>query len=299
MILFVFLICHTLLVMAMYMMAVAGILKVDEEMFVMIICIPFWGALSALMITYLIKRGKVGSRSGNLEAMRGGFQDPQDLRVETGEAQNIVPLEDALIMDDSSVRRSVMLDVLMSDARGYMPVINQARMNDDVEVVHYATTAMVELSKEYELKLQEFSTEYAENPTKEGLLDEYVEFLGQYIASGMIQGQLLEIQRNTYQQLLSAKVVINPNIDDYEKLVRAFLASRQYPKADASLGIMEEQWPGDERNWLLRFRYYVETGSGQKIKDMIQSVRDSGEYYSKDIREIIEFWDRDERQAPA
>jgi hypothetical protein len=285
--------------MAMYMMAVAGILKVDEEMFVMIICIPFWGALSALMITYLIKRGKVGSRSGNLEAMRGGFQDPQDLRVETGEGQNIVPLEDALIMDDSSVRRSVMLDVLMSDARGYMPVINQARMNDDVEVVHYATTAMVELSKEYELKLQEFSTEYAENPTKEGLLDEYVEFLGQYIASGMIQGQLLEIQRNTYQQLLSVKVVINPNIDDYEKLVRAFLASRQYPKADASLGIMEEQWPGDERNWLLRFRYYVETGSGQKIKDMIQSVRDSGEYYSKDIREIIEFWDRDERQAPA
>ena len=125
MILIVFLIIHTLVVMGMYMLKVIGILKVDEEMFIMIICIPFWGAASALLITYLIRSGKVGSKNKDLEAMRGGFQDPQDLRVDTSEVQNIVPLEDALIMDDSNVRRSVMLDVLMSDAKGYMPVINQ------------------------------------------------------------------------------------------------------------------------------------------------------------------------------
>ena len=58
-------------------------------------------------------------------------------------------------MDDPSVRRSVMLDVLMQDTRSYIPVLNQARMNDDVEVVHYATTAMATLSKEYDIKLQE------------------------------------------------------------------------------------------------------------------------------------------------
>ncbi len=299
MILFAFLICHTLIVMLMYMLKVAGKLKVDDKMFVMIDCIPFWGAISALMITYLIKSGKVGSKNNDLEAMRGGFNDPQDLVIDTAEAQNIVPLEDALIMDDSTVRRSVMLDVLMSDAKGYLPVINQARMNDDVEVVHYATTAMVELSKEYELKLQEYSTEYAENPMKEGLLDEYTNFLQQYISSGMIQGQLLEIQRNTYQQLLITKVTISPNIDDYERLVRNYFASRQYMRADIALKTMEQHWPEDERNWLLRFRYYVETGSGQKIKEMIREKKDSGDYYSKDIREVIEFWDRDERQAPA
>jgi hypothetical protein len=285
--------------MGMYMLKITGIIKVDEEMFVMIICIPFWGAISAVIITYLIRSGKVGNKNKDLEAMRGGFQDPQDLRVDTAEAQNIVPLEDALIMDDSSVRRSVMLDVLMSDAKGYMPVINQARMNDDVEVVHYATTAMVELSKEYELKLQEFSTEYAENPRKEGLLDGYIDFLQQYISSGMIQGQLLEIQMNTYQQLLTSKVTISPNIDDYERLVRSYFASGQYMKADVALKTMEQHWPEDERNWLLRFRYYVETGAGQKIKEMISDMKESSEYYSRDVREVIEFWDRDDGKAMA
>ena len=48
MILFAFLICHTLIVMLMYMLKVAGKLKVDDKMFVMIVCIPFWGAISSL-----------------------------------------------------------------------------------------------------------------------------------------------------------------------------------------------------------------------------------------------------------
>lgn len=299
MILFGFLICHTLVVMLMYMLIVAKKVRIDEGMMIMIICIPIWGAVSAFVITHLVNSGKVGSKNKDLEAMRSGFDDPSDLVIDGAESQNIVPLEDALIMDDASVRRSVMLDVLMSDSKQYMPVINQARMNDDVEVVHYATTAMVELSKEYELKLQEFSTEYAENPEKAGLLDDYIDFLEQYISSGMVQGQLLDIQRNTFIQLLARKISKKPSMDDYERLVRAYFVSKQFTKADAALNTMEEYWPLDERNWLLRFRYYVETGAGQKVKEMIRKVNESGDYYSRNIKDIVEFWNSEERQAGA
>ncbi len=296
---FLFLIGHTLVVMLMYMLIIAKRIKVDEGMMVMIICIPVWGALSALMITHLINSGKVGMRNEDLEIMRGGFEDPSDLVIDSAESRNIVPLEDALIMDDPSVRRSVMLDVLMSDSRDYMPVINQARMNDDVEVVHYATTAMVELSKEYELRLQQFSADYAENPDKEGLLDDYIDFLEQYISSGMIQGQLLEIQRNTFIQLLNVKLLKNPSIDDYERLIRAYFVTKQFSKADTALGTMEQLWPSDERVWILRFRPYVETGAGQKVKEMIRTVKESGEYYSRNIKDVVNFWDDAERQAGA
>ncbi len=299
MILFGFLIAHTLVVMVMYMLIVAGRVKVDNGMMVMIICIPVWGAVSALIITHLISSGKVGSKNQDLEMMRGGFDDPSDLVIDGAESQNIVPLEDALIMDDPSVRRSVMLDVLMSDSGNYMPVINQARMNDDVEVVHYATTAMVELSKEYELRLQQLASEFAENPGKEGLLDEYIDFLEQYISSGMVQGQLLEIQRNTFIQLLTRKLRAEASIDDYERLVKAYFISGQYTKADTALGTMERMWPSDERSWLLRFRYYVETGAGQKVKEMIRKVKESSDYHSRSIMDVVKFWDGAERQAGA
>ena len=135
-------------------------------------------------------------------------------------------------MDDSATKRSVMLDVLMSDTNDYLSVLSQARMNEDVEVVHYATTAMVELSKDYELRLQSYSSEYARDPEKEGLLDEYIMFLEQYISSNIIQGQLLEIQKNTLMQLLMEKVNRNPSPETYERFIMALLGVEFYSKKD-------------------------------------------------------------------
>jgi hypothetical protein len=275
----------------MFILLKVGVLKVDGLMFIMILCIPVWGALCAVVITVMINLGRDGTRNNELEMMRSNLLDQSQLPRQEAESENIVPLEDALLMNDPSVRRSVMMDVLMTDVKKYIPVINQARMNDDVEVVHYATTAMIELSKEYELKLQEYSSEYAMNPGREGLLDEYIAFLAQYISSGMVQGQLLEIQRNTYHQLLVSKLTLTPNIDDYEKLVRSLLDSKLFIRADVALSTMEENWPLDERNWLLRFRYFYETGASTKLKEMINNTAQSDRFYSKEVRDIVELWE--------
>ncbi|SFP52650.1 hypothetical protein SAMN04487928_10384 [Butyrivibrio proteoclasticus] len=297
MIVLIFLLIHFGICLAVFVFMKLGVLKVDSLMMVMVVCIPLWGALCAVIITVMIKLGKVGNKNGDLELMRSNLIEQSLLPRQEAESDDIVPLEDALIMNDPTVRRSVMMDVLMTDTKKYIPVINQARMNDDVEVVHYATTAMVELSKEYELKLQEYSSEYATNPGKEGLLDEYVSFLAQYISSGMVQGQLLEIQRNTYHQLLITKLTLNPNIDDYERLVKSLLDSKLYIRADVALSTMEQNWPSDERNWLLRFRYYYETGASIKLKEMIKTTSESGNYYSKEIRDIVKLWKKEEMGA--
>ncbi len=282
---------HIVICFIMFILLKVGVLKVDGLMFIMILCIPVWGALCAVVITVMINLGRDGTRNNELEMMRSNLLDQSQLPRQEAESENIVPLEDALLMNDPSVRRSVMMDVLMTDVKKYIPVINQARMNDDVEVVHYATTAMIELSKEYELKLQEYSSEYAMNPGREGLLDEYIAFLAQYISSGMVQGQLLEIQRNTYHQLLVSKLTLTPNIDDYEKLVRSLLDSKLFIRADVALSTMEENWPLDERNWLLRFRYFYETGASTKLKEMINNTAQSDRFYSKEVRDIVELWE--------
>ncbi len=283
------LVIHILIVLLVIFYRRRGVIKVDGVMMVMVLCIPFWGALCAAVITVLEKRGKSGSKIKDLESLSGADIDMESMPAPTRDSENIVPLEDALIMDDPTVRRSVMMDVLMQDTRSYIPVLNQARMNDDVEVVHYATTAMASLSKEYELKLQELGNAYAENPSKEGLLDEYINFLSQYISSGMISGQFLEIQQNTYNQLLAEKVNVDPNPADYAALARSLIESKEYLWADTALVMMEKMWPDDERCWLLRFRYYYETAAASKLEEMIKEVSEGG-FYSHKIREVVSFW---------
>ena len=161
---YVLLAVHILIVLIAFFLKRKGIMKIDHLMMVIIVCIPFWGILSAAIISIMIRYNRVGRNTKDLEVMHGNTESEGSLLVEAPESANVVPLEDALIMDDSATKRSVMLDVLMSDTNDYLSVLSQARMNEDVEVVHYATTAMVELSKDYELRLQSYSSEYARDP---------------------------------------------------------------------------------------------------------------------------------------
>ena len=85
----------------------------------------------------------------------------------------IVPLQEALLINDASTRRQLIMDILYHDTGEYVDVLNRARMNDDVEVVHYATTAMVELQKDYEERLQAERTEWEQekgSPSFPGLI---------------------------------------------------------------------------------------------------------------------------------
>ena len=76
----------------------------------------------------------------------------------TEQEGNIVPLEEALIVNEPELRRELIMNVLNDNPEEYVELLKQARMNEDVEVVHYAITAMVELSKEYDSKLQELES---------------------------------------------------------------------------------------------------------------------------------------------
>lgn len=80
--------------------------------------------------------------------------------------------------------------------------MKQARMNEDVEVVHYAITAMVELSKEYDSKLQELERLHQISPEDPEVMEQYCEFMEEYLSQGLLEEQIERVQRQRYEQLL-------------------------------------------------------------------------------------------------
>lgn len=104
--------------------------------------------------------------------------------------RNIVPLEEVLLIDEAAMRRDLIMNVLNDDPENYIDMLKQARMNDDVEVVHYAITGMVELSKEYESRLQKIEYRYAKEPENQQLISEYCDFLQEYLSQGLLEGQM-------------------------------------------------------------------------------------------------------------
>ena len=97
-----------------------------------------------------------GLRTDLVEKLRVDDELHRSIRVEdrAGTAAT-VPLEEALILDTAEQRRKLILSVLTEDPVQYYDLLQQARMNDDSEVVHYAATAMAQISKQADLALQQ------------------------------------------------------------------------------------------------------------------------------------------------
>ncbi len=285
---------HIVVVAIFCVLFTFNLIKIPGPFLTVVFWVPVFGPICALVIHAYFVSGRAGGKYAQLENMKASLvpQDDEPSRVE--ESVNDIPLEDALILDDPAVRRSVMLDVLMENNYRYVNALSKARLNDDVEVVHYATTAMAEFSKEYELKLQQYASRYAQEPANEAFIEEYASYLSSYIGSGLCVGQLLEIQRNTYQQLLRELIRIRPTKDRYKELASNYMDSGQLGLADELTTYLFDKYPGDEEAFQLRARYYYETRQGQLLGDLIKEYDMKEEYKSIELRRFIDFWKTDD-----
>lgn len=118
-------------------------LKVKKYLIGLVVFVPFWGTICVLLLHLqrLTKRDNriepgVEKLRVNEEIYKNIFQAASDMD------EKIVPLEEALLINKPGIRRELIMDVLNDDPEEYMDILKQARMNEDVEVVHYAITQL-------------------------------------------------------------------------------------------------------------------------------------------------------------
>lgn len=261
-------IVHVLICITLHLMIRSGLLKCSSMVMMLVWFVPVWGIL-CLLILDIRSRGRQETREQvaieklmiNDEAHRSILMD------EDAVERLVVPLEEALIVDDASVRRELMMDVMYSNPEDYVQQLQAARMNDDTEVVHYAVTALVELQKEYELRFQVIERKYSENPEDEELLDEYILLVERYMASGLLEGNGRTVQLHTYSRLLGKKLqrsVASPVL--YKKKIEADLQLKAYDAAYAAIQKFLELWPKNEIGYLELLKYYSAAGDRKGIE---------------------------------
>lgn len=204
--------------------------------------------------------------------------------------ENVVPLEDALAISTSQVRRKIMMDVLNSDTDQFYELLEQARLNDDVEVVHYATTAMSELNKKYDLALDKLRTAVDTAPKDLQVLAEYCSQLQQYMELGLAKGVMLNLRRSECILMLKRLCNFQPTYENYCALARQQMLHGEISAADETLQEAEIRWPDSETVWLLRLEYYARQGDGQTVQAMASNVWNSDMYLSANVKEKLAFW---------
>lgn len=285
----VLLLIHTLVCLVLWTLVKLGMLPVRGHMLPAMVLVPLWGPL----LLVLCARGEAfgdALEDGTLESLllndeiRRGTQ----VQVREGDA-GVVPLEEALIVNDPSDRRRLMLSMLTDDPDAYLAQLQSAKLNDDVEVAHYAATAVAQISKESDLKLQQLERAFKTDPSAQNL-DAYCDYLGEYLASGLAEGRVAQIQRQQYARLLARRCEREDGAALRIRYATALADAGELDEAEAVIMQLVAEVPDDQEAWMLCLRLAVMRRDGEAVQQVIDAIDNQHVYLSAENREKLAFW---------
>ena len=282
---------HILLCIFTFLGTHFGYLKVHKYMFFIVLCLPFWGFIAVLFLHFEVMMKYDNTIDVGVEKMKLDSVLYKGIAVEENKHDDsLVAIEEALIINSPKQRREIIMDVLNDNPKEYVEFLQKAGNNDDSEVVHYAVTAMVEISKENDYVLQKYAREYSKNPDDFNVLSEYSDFLYSVLEQNLLSGQVEIMNRNLYSTLVSKKLSKKESLTDYIRYFENEFSLANYTKAGEILTKADTLYADNEEIILLKLKYYSELRRGDKIKELIKEIQSKKMFLSRKVKEAIAFW---------
>ena len=176
-------------------------------------------------------------------------------------------------------------------------LLQEARLDDDIEVTHYASTAIMEMQREYELSMQQTEKAYMDDPESEEKRERYLHSLQRYIDSGLIDDNVVFVYRQRYADLLDSQMQAQPG--EMEPCLRGvdnYLELGNYTQARFLADRLINTWPGSERAWFAKLKTCQAMNDGEGLRATVEDMKKRRVYLTPEGRIRLSFWDPEMRK---
>lgn len=121
------LLLHAICCVAVWLGIRTQVLKVKKYLMFPVILFPFWACSVCFCCTFRSVAGQIMVRQAGVEKLKVNEELYKNIFVTQDASEQIVPLEDALLLNQPGVRRELIMDVLNDDPGEYMELLKKAR----------------------------------------------------------------------------------------------------------------------------------------------------------------------------
>ena len=272
--------------------------KVRTPIYIAVVCIPVVGELLFLIDLWTDKKNRYGIREIGLEKLKLTDAKYKNIQVERDDhSEMVVPLEEAIAVNDAKTRRKLLLDILHKNPEEHIELLQRARMTDDTELTHYATTTMMEIQSGYEQMIRELEREISliqsleDKSNLEKTLRKLRKELETYINSGLITGNILNIYRRKLDGVFAQLLTIEPESKNYHlgKLENE-IEQGVFEGVEERLLALCQKWPEDEQVYKVLVSYYAATHQGEMIQKLLNEIEKNEIYLTSEGKKWFAFW---------
>ncbi len=210
---------------------------------------------------------------------------------ETVDADDVVPIEEVMLVNEPTRRRQVMLEVLYAGTDGLAEQLHQAATNTDTEVVHYAVTELVELRKSFDVRLRALERQWQRADGSAEIVEEYLRLDEAYLASGLLAHDERTVRLRHYRDLLD-------HVDEKGQVPLARLEAQAL--ADIELGDHDRartaaerlvvDHPDSESGYLCLLRLAIAERDTATLDEVLRALDEHNVYVSPENRRYVDFW---------
>lgn len=219
-------------------------------------------------------------------------RDAIHTKVDIQKELDVIPIEEALLVNDHVTRRRVMIDVLKEDAGQYMKVLRTAVQNEDTETSHYAVSAIMEVKRKLALALQRCSSDYERNPDSLQVAQRYRDVLKQYMDSGYLDDRTLRSYEEVYLGLLD-QIIMTGTVGinrDFEEKMMCEMKRASYKEAEQTGISYLTKFPDREEPYLRLIELYYTTKAPNSMHRMIQALKESDTVLTNHGLTLVRYW---------
>lgn len=286
----VFLLIHLFCCFIIYLLIKKRIIRNSMQLFPLALFIPIWGILMIGTAEYYLRRGKSGSKDIQIHRFEAEKDRYTWVRMREDSMENsVVPLEEAILINNPTVRREMILEIIQQNPQEYIEILQKARLSEDTEVSHYASASIMEIQRKYELDLQDSERQLRRKKTNEGI-KEHIEILKEYIESGLLAENVQNVQRHKLINYLVELISHSKNKESYLDIIHNFIHLQNFAAANLYLEEALMLWKEDVTFHLLKLKLHFAMKDGRGLQSEIDHLKKMNIYLTPEVKEYMNFW---------
>lgn len=151
------------------------------------------------------------------------------------EALNVVPVEDAMAVNENKEKRALLLRQLKKDINENYRALLAAEKDEDSESVHYVAATKMEVYRVLHQRWLESLRAYEADRTDHDACREACEALRRLIGSGVLSGREREMYQKKYCSLMENQVLVSEEAladIDYENWLACLIELKRFQEAE-------------------------------------------------------------------
>lgn len=204
------------------------------------------------------------------------------LKADEDRERNLVPIEEAIVINDNKSLREVMLNTVKGDIKDFLSAISMALDTEDSESAHYAASILSFELDEFRLEVERLyeqikEEEPGETGAERKLLDYMNVILKQKVFTDLEQKRYVRMMADVAETFFE-KNPLEITQEQYENVCLRLMEIREYEKSEKWCLRLSEQYPDQLSSFTCKLKLYFviknreaffQTLNGLKASDVV------------------------------